>query len=124
MAPLTCPLLSSPRCGRLPVLVARAGLQPAAIFGPSEVVPTAIFPIYPATLGASLFGILKRPRKRPPKSSGCTRMTSDVRGRRNAAFLLVFPELLAFSQVSRTSVDVSGSPRKWDGWDSNPGPKP
>jgi hypothetical protein len=34
-------------------LVAQAGSKPAAIFGPSEVVPTAIFPLYPATLGAS-----------------------------------------------------------------------
>jgi hypothetical protein len=34
-------------------LVARAGLERAAIFGPSAVIPTAIFPIYPATLRAA-----------------------------------------------------------------------
>ncbi len=105
-------------------LVARVGLEPTAIFDPSEVLLTAIFPRYSITLGASSFGLLKRPQKRPPKPSGCTRITSDVRGRWNPAFLLVFPGLLAFPQVSRTSADVPGSLRKWDGWDSNPGPKP
>jgi len=35
-------------------LVARAGPEPEAIFGPSDVIPTAILPIYPTTLGASL----------------------------------------------------------------------
>jgi hypothetical protein len=33
-------------------LVARVGLEPAAIFDPSEVVLTAIFPRYSITLGA------------------------------------------------------------------------
>jgi len=54
-----------------------------------------------------------------PKKVGCTRTTSEVRGRRNAAFVLVFPELLVFSRVSRTSVDIAGGLWSWDGWPPN-----
>ena len=46
-------------------MVARDGLEPTAIFGPSEVVPTAIFPIYPATLGPRPSAFSKGPEKGP-----------------------------------------------------------
>jgi hypothetical protein len=42
-----------------------SGTRTAGDFRPSEVVLTAIFPIYPATLGASLLGFSKGPEKGP-----------------------------------------------------------
>lgn len=88
--------------------------------GSSEVVPTfrQLFSQYiePAethfwALANGVFS--KGPKSGPKKGWLYANHVGSLRGRRNAAFVLVFPELLVFSRVSRTSVDVTGSHWKW-----------
>ncbi len=80
------------------------------------------FPDISDHFGGLAFGVFQKAPKKAPKT---VRLYANyvgrprVRGRRSAAFLLVFPGLLAFLQVSRTSADVTGSLRKWDGWPPN-----
>src|ERR1700730_11486432 len=60
-------------------------------------------------LGASPFDFFRSPQN--------ARTSLDVK-------ILPFEGFPGFSHNFWTFVDVTGSLRKWDGWDSNPGPKP
>jgi hypothetical protein len=87
-----------------------------------EVVPTFRQPFSPYIEPAATHfwalanGFFQRGPNQAPKKVGCTRTTSEVRGRETPLFYQFSSGLLAFSQVSRTSADVPGSLWSWDGW--------
>jgi hypothetical protein len=100
-------------------MVARAGLEPAAVFGPSSRLAAHFSRIF-TTTGHRVSIFSGCPQKCPhPRLAGyeSPRTSLDDKTLLSKCFLRIFDK-------SETSLDIAGGLWSWDGWDSNPGPKP